>query len=239
MDEEAAFETRAVLGAKRSRVSRLALLVPAVALVATAWAGLSGAPSNQSADGVDASVATQPALVGDQPSSAVADGDTSGDNQPPGEALGLEVHKLDEIDPGAVGDDDVLAIEGWFLATEITDCPPLAAIFRQTASPDASRYVDSWRFCKRSGVLFATQPMFKGGPPANDFDENRSKNSGLPAIDVMVDERVVMPAELELIGGDATPVVVLGRLLEPDDRCHWPMECPRQLVVDHIAWTPE
>ena len=43
MGERAGFETRAVLVPRRGRLARLALLLPVVALVATAWLGVSGA----------------------------------------------------------------------------------------------------------------------------------------------------------------------------------------------------
>jgi len=235
MDEQAAFETRAVLAPKRARLSRLALLVPVLALAATAWAGFSGR-SAEDAAGPDAAAVAGPSTPGSQPSSAVAERPPG--SRPPTEALGLEVRALDELDPPRLDAGEIVAIGGWYFATEITDCPPLAATFRQSPGPEAEGNVDPWRFCQRSGVLFASQPQFDG-LAANTFEENRSKNSGLPAIGVLVDEHVVMPAQLEQIGGDATPVVVLGRFVDPDDRCHWPMDCPRQLVVDHVAWSAE
>jgi hypothetical protein len=235
MDEQAAFETRSVLPPRHSALSRLALLLPALALVATAWLGLSGRSGQDAGASPNAAAVAEPSQAAERSPGVT---EQPGAAQPPARALGLEVHALDELDPGELDRNEVLAISGWYLATEITNCPPLADLLRETAGPAADGYVDSWRFCERSGVLFATQPMFKGGQPANAFEENRSKNSGLPAIDVTVDEHVVMPAQLELIGGDATPVVVFGRFVEPDDRCHWPMDCPYQLVVDQVAWTP-
>ena len=232
MDEQARFETRAVLAPKRTRRSRLALLVPALALVATAWAGLSGRSEQGIARESSAAPTTQAIAAAASPVGA----EPPGAAEPPAQALGLEVHRLDELDPRRLGSADVLAIAGWYLATEITDCPPLADAFRQTAGPDADRKVDAWRFCQRSGVLFASQPSFDG-QPGNDLEENSGGDSQLPAIDVMVDEHVVMPPQLEVLGGDPTAVVVLGRFVDPDERCHWPMDCPRQLVIDHVAWS--
>ena len=232
MDEQATFETRAVLAPKRSRRNRVALLVPALALVATAWAGLSGRSEQGIGPAPSRAVASQGAVA-----AATSGAATRPDVQHPTEALGFEVRPLDEVNPRALDADQLVAVAGWYFMTEISDCPPLSDVFRETAQPGANRRTDPWRFCERSGVLFATQPLFKGGQPASDFDENRIKNSGLPAINVSVDEHVIMPAPLEVIGGDATAVVVLGRFVQPDDRCHWPMECPRQLVVDHIAWS--
>ena len=60
MDEQVAFETRAVLAPRRARLSRLALLVPALALVATAWAGLSGRSEQDSRAGQTAAAASRP-----------------------------------------------------------------------------------------------------------------------------------------------------------------------------------
>ena len=234
MDEQTEFEARAVLSRKRTRWSRFAILVPALALVATAWAGLSGRSERNDAGASQAAAATSDTSPNAPPSLTAA---RPPKQQPPGEVLGLDVRALDEVDPDGFERDEVIALAGWYLATAITDCPPLAAVFRETNGPEAESYVDSWRFCERSGVLFASRPEFSGGQPANDFQENRSKNSGLPAINVSVDERVVMPAQLEVIGGEATAVVVLGRFVEPNDRCHWPLDCPHELVVDHIAWS--
>jgi hypothetical protein len=46
---------------------------------------------------------------------------------------------------------------------------------------------------------------------------------------------VVVPPELEVVGTDATPVVVVGRFVQ-SPACEHPVLCRRELIVDHVAW---
>ena len=48
---------------------------------------------------------------------------------------------------------------------------------------------------------------------------------------------IVAPPELEVLGGEATPVVILGRLDDSGVDCSIPARCGRALVVDHVAWS--
>jgi len=207
MDEQASFQARAVLAPRRARLSRLALLLPVVALVAVAWAGASGARSDpMTADVANATPVPAPSVRPQYPSRVV----------------GLDVQRLDDVQYRRLGRDDVIAVAGWYVATAITDCPPLAAIYREAALPEDRRgEADEWAFCDRSGMLY-TSP---------------SRDAALPAVPVTLVAGVIVPPELEIIGADATEVVVVGRFVESGDGCRVPHGCRRELVVDHVAWT--
>jgi hypothetical protein len=230
--EQASFEPRAVLARRRAGWNRLAILVPALAFAIVAWAGLSGPRSSadQVAKGA-ASTAPAPSPVVAAPSSlapqVLADY--------PAQVVGLEVQRFADIQPWTLGRDTVVALAGWYVATEITDCPPLAAIYRDGALPDVRGDTDSWAFCDRSGVLYGSQPDMEQRLPTNNVEDNGSKGAGLPAVPVALVIGVVVPQELEVIGSDATPVVVVGRFVQ-SPACEHPVLCRRELIVDHVAW---
>jgi hypothetical protein len=214
MDDRATFETRAVLGAKRTRLARLALLVPAAVLVSIAWAGFSGPRSHQVT--AESTAPTAPAvavLATPRP-------------QPPGQVLGLTVHPLDAIQPRALGRDEVIVVAGWYRTTAINDCPPLAAIYRDGELPYLRGDADTLAFCVRSGVLYGTQP-----------GQNDTANAALPSVAVTLATGIVVPPDIEVIGGDSTEVIVLGRFVQSGDECQVPAGCRPRLVVDHVAWT--
>jgi hypothetical protein len=237
MDEEATFETRAVLAPRRARTVRLALLVPVVALVAVAWAGLSGAPSDRTtavipdptsldAEGLPSTGTTPPVTSSVEPP------------QRPAVAIGLDVRPLAEIRPQGLDEGEVVAIAGWYAPTAITDCPPLAAIYRDGALPYLRGDTDPLAFCVRSGVLYASRPEVDQGLPTNSPSVGGGGNSGGPsAVAATFVVGVIAPLELEKVGEDATEVVILGRFVEPDRGCR-AANCPRVLLVDHVAWTP-
>jgi hypothetical protein len=209
MDEQASFEARAVLAPRRARVARLALLLPVIGLVAIAWAGLSGPRSDKATtDITDPTAVAAPSLTVDAPY--------------PAQVIGLDVQRLDDVQPRGLGRDDVIAVAGWYVATAITDCPPLAAIYREGSLPEVRGDADELAFCVRSGVLFASRP-----------------DAGVPSVTVTVVVGVVVPPKLEMIGTDATEVVVVGRFVESGDGCGAPAGCRRELLVDHVAWTPD
>jgi len=210
-EEQATFETRAVLAPRRARLSRLALLVPVVALVAIAWAGVNG-PSSDSTAAV--SPAPTIAAVPSPPLEAAY----------PAEVIGIPVHRLGELQIGGLGRDDVVAIAGWYVPTAITDCPPLAAIYRDGALPYIRGDKDKLAFCVRSGVLYPSRPDISNVAPAG------------VAVTIVVG--VVMPLELELVDEQATQVVVLGRFSKSSDGCRIGVGCSRELLVDHVGWTP-
>ena len=221
MEEQATFEARAVLAPRRSRLARLVLPVAVVALVAIAWAGVSG--------GASAPLPTQVAEATTSAASSVPR------QPPPSEALGLKVRRLDEVDLRTVDPDVVLALSGWYIATAINDCPRLAAIFREGALPEVRPDLDPLAFCERTGVLYAS------GPDTDPFlaysfeDSRASASLSLVATTLVVG--VVVPAELEVIGAGPVEVVVLGRFVESPDRCGPPGGCKRELVIDYLAWS--
>jgi hypothetical protein len=220
MNEPTGFEARAVLAPRRRRLARLALLLPVVALVAIAAAGFSGARSDQATariPGPTAVAAPSRTVAGSTPAIA------------PAQVIGLHVHRLDEVQMRSLGRDDVVAVVGWYVATAITDCPPIAAIYRQGSLPDVRGDADTAAFCVRTGVLYASQ---------RDVQDRWSGSAGLPAVGVTIVVGVIVPPGLEMIGADATEVVVVGRFVESGAGCPVPAGCPRELVVDHVAWTP-
>jgi hypothetical protein len=203
--ERTSFEARAVIEPRRPRLTRLALLLPVVALVAVAWAGVSGAPRDRAtAEIPDATAVAGPSL---QP--AVR----------PAQVIGLDVHQLSDVQPRTLGRDEVIAITGWYVATSITDCPQLAAIYRAGSLPEVRGDADTLAFCVRLGALYATRP-----DPADD----RSENTRLSAVPVTIVVGVVVPPQLEMVGADPTEVVIVGRFVPSGD----------ELLVDHVAWTP-
>jgi hypothetical protein len=233
MDEQARFEARAVLAPKRARSTRLVVLVPAVALIATAWAGLSGAPTDQSAAGVEASGATQPGIAAAQPSAPAAE--RPADPQLPGRVLGLEVTPLGHVEPRQLDRDDVVALSGWYVATAVTSCPPLAEIYWEASLPDV-RAADWREFCNRSGVLFASQPHLTGNQPTGSFEATQSGNAGVSVVTAWLAIGIVAPPELEVVDLDSTAVVVVGRFVESSDACPVVQGCPRELMIDQVAW---
>jgi hypothetical protein len=224
--EEAGFEARAVLAPARRRGNRLVIVLPVVALVGIALAGLSGPhldrPTAELAAGTAAaaSVAVEPSTP-----------------PHPAEALGLAVHQLDQIEPGRVDPDKSVAVTGWYVATAVVNCPPLAAIYRDGALPYLRGDADELAFCERSGVLYAARPDADGRLSTSSHDGTAGK-VGPPAVAASLAVGIIIPAELEVIGAAATEVVVIGHFVETGTRCGLPPGCHSGLVVDHVAWTP-
>jgi hypothetical protein len=146
-------------------------------------------------------------------------------SRPPARALGFDVQRLVDVQQRVIDGGEVIAVSGWYVATAITGCPPLDAIYRAADAPQVGVEWDSWAFCDRSGILFATQP--------NDAVVARQL-----AVPVRVVPGVRMPPELQIIGRDATQVVVIAHFVEPSDGCAARSRCPDKLVVDYVAWTP-
>jgi hypothetical protein len=232
VDENVGFEARAVLGPRRARRSRLALLLPVMALLGVAWAGVSGPRGSQApvASPRSAAVArtTAPRNQTAEESSAAGVARVPQPGRPT-TVIGLEVRRLDEIQPGKLGRDDEVAVSGWYVATAITDCPPLAAIYRPAALPEVRGDADGWAFCQRTGVLYASRP---------DVADSSPPGRGLSVVGATIVIGVVVPPELEVIGARATEVVVVGRLVPTSDACDLAGGCDPQLLVDHVAWTP-
>jgi hypothetical protein len=242
MDEETSFAPRSVLGPRRSGRNGLAILVPALALVATVWAGLSGArPDEDVARVPDGAAVVVPTIQGAPSSSADRAADPLGSQRPgyPAQVVGLNVQRLDDVQPRWLGRDEVVALAGWYVATAITDCPRIVVIRRQGSLPEIRRDIDHLAYCDRSGVLYASRPDLDDRLPRSNFEDNRSKNAGLPAVGVELVVGVVMPPELEIVGTTATPVVFVGRFVASGEGCLPQAGCPRRLVVDHVAWAKD
>ena len=219
MTEQTSFEARAVIAPSHRRLSRLALLLPAVALVVTVWAGSSGPRSNQSI----AELLDQPTAAPSGPVARVTPAVV------PTQVIGLPVQRLDQVPTQTLGRNDDVAVAGWYVATTISGCPPLAALYRAGSPLKVGGDIDAWRFCDRSGVLYASQP---------DVRDSSSRGAALLGFGVTIIADVIVPPELEILGADATQVVVIGRFVESGAGCGVVAVCPRELVVDHVAWTP-
>jgi hypothetical protein len=224
MDEHADFEARAVLAPRRARGARLALLVPVLAFVAIAFAGLNGPRSDSTA--VASPDASAAAVVRASPAVEVADVAVTAY---PTEAIGLAVQRLGEVQVGRLSFDSVVAIAGWYVPTAVTDCPPIAAIYRDGALPYVRGDTDKLAFCVRSGILYPS-------PPKRAI--NGSSDAVPAGVATTVVVGVLMPLDLETVGKDATQVVVIGRFGKISDGCLSGVGCSREFLIDHVAWTP-
>ena len=233
MDEETSFAPRSVLGPRRAGRTGLAVVVPALALAATVWAGLSGARSDDGVATVPDAVAAASDTI-----EAVASPPASPGGRPgyPERVVGLEVQRLHDVRPRQLGRDEVVALAGWYVATGISDCPRVVVIRRQGSLPEVRRDFDHLAFCDRSGVLYASRPDLDERLPRSYFEDNRSKNAGLPVVGVTLVVGVVVPRELEMVGTTATPVVLVGRFVASGEGCLTEATCAHRLVVDHVAW---
>jgi hypothetical protein len=228
MDEQTTFEPKAVLAPRRTRWNRLTIVVPVLALAAIASAGLSAR------SGPDGSSATDAAPIAAQSSGAAPPAATPPLNpRYPEQVLGIHVERLVDVEARPIARDTVVAIAGWYVATSIDDCPPLAAIYRLGSLPEI-RGGDPLAYCHRHGVFYASRPGVEERLPTNNLEDNRLKDAGLPAVAATLVIGVLVPPELEIIGAEATPVVVLAHFT-PTGGCRGP-RCVRELVIDHLAW---
>ena len=218
MDEQATFETRAVLTPRRPRLARLVLALPVLALAAVAWTGLSSRHDDRSvavAPDAIASIEPLPSATAPAPEPAF-----------PSEVIGLGVRPLDDVLQLSLTGDDVVAVAGWYVPTAITDCPrteiaqPLGLIRSTDHQPDPRS------FCDRSGALFDSRPP----------DGDGSIAPALPVIATRLVHGVEVPPQLEDVGAAARQVVFLGRLVPGVPGCERVDGCSRELVVDHVAW---
>jgi hypothetical protein len=234
MDEEAGFEARAVLAPARRRWNQGLIVLPMVAVVAIAIAGLAGPHRTSTAE---LPVATAIATASPGASAvSVAIGPSAPPAHPP-VALGLPVHPLDQLVPAHLGEDEVVAVAGWYIPTGVGNCPPLAAIYRDGALPYLRGDADTLAFCERSGVLYAAPPDVDGRLSTSSHETDGSR-VGPPAVTAQLAVGIIVPLRLEAADSGATEVVVIGRFVETGSRCGLPPGCHRGLVVDHVAWTP-
>jgi hypothetical protein len=237
MEEQATFERRAVLAPRRARRDRLALLLPLLAVAVVAWAGSSGPSTPTTAEHPQPTVVVVPSRAAAVAASS-APGASEGAPAPrPDTVLGIKVRKLADVEPSSFDRDEVLALTGWYLPTAVTDCPQLAAIYRDGQLPYVRGDRDKLAFCDRAGVLYASEPDLADRLPTNNLEDNRSKSAGLPAVAVSVVVGVIMPLALERPGADPSEVVVLGHFVDPGGGCQAPAGCRRDLVVDYLGWS--
>ena len=217
-------------------------MVPALALVGIVWAGVSGARPDEGVAIVPATAAVAAPGVDiaapgvDVAAPTLATAVRPPDLRFPAQVLGLEVHRLDEIRLQRLGRDTPIAVAGWYLTTGIDDCPPLAAMYRQAALPEIRSGVSEWAFCRRSGLLYASRPDLEERVPGDTLEDDRSVNGGLEAVFVTLVIGVIAPRQLEVIGGDSTQVVFVGRFVASGEGCEVAVRCAHELVVDHLAW---
>jgi len=227
VSENAGFEARGILVPRRARASRLAVLLPVVALLALAWAGASGRRVDvASAPTPVAAAVVASSDVPEQSASPLAAQAPTADVPPM--VVGLHVQRLNEVRPRLLSRDDSVALVGWYATTAITDCPPLAAIYRDGARPGADGDVDSWAFCQRKGVFYAA-------PPSLAFTPSASGTIALVRATIAI--TVVVPRELEVIGAEPIEVVLVGRFVQKNDECGAATGCAPTFIVDHVAWT--
>ena len=146
----------------------------------------------------------------------------------PAQVFGLEVWRLDDVQPGAFDRDDILVLTGWYVPTAINDCPRLAAIYRDGALPDVRGDTNVLAFCVHSGWLYATHPDLR----ENRFTEGRA----VPATFVI---GVQAPIDIETIGAAPREVVFIGRFVEGVPGCSATEGCRPELLIDHVAWTAD
>ncbi|HJP87785.1 MAG TPA: hypothetical protein VJ850_01975 [Candidatus Limnocylindrales bacterium] len=218
MDEHATFETQAVLAPRRRRNDALAALVAGVAVALLVGAGVLG--------GLDSKVAPPPAAseaAAGAPSAAdVATPSPTAEPQPayPADVFGLQVWSAAYVSRyGMAYFGGSIAVAGWYAAQPGTGCPTPRIGEDPALAQEFGVAADSNTFCRRAGALF-TAPM---------FDEN------VTPIDVTLRPGVAAPYQLK-DGGVVTPVVFIGKLAMSGPECHAPDTCPRQLVVDQVAW---
>jgi len=227
MHEPSAFEIRPVLAPRRARRNRLAVLLPLIALAGIAVVGLTGTRSNPTT--ADLPAATQ--LESTSPSSP-----TASEAPYPTQALGLTVHRLDDVQLARLNRGDVVAIEGWYLPLATTNCPA-GVPSQQSPPPRILPGFDPWAYCERSGVLYAVSPGPDGqlvAPSATDHE-----GTGPEAVSASLLHGVRLPASLEAVHPRAMEVVVLGHFVETSSACMLLGACPSELVVDYLAWAPD
>jgi hypothetical protein len=229
VNEQAGFEARSVLAPRRGGWSGLAVLVPVLALVAVIWAGISDRPPQGPTTTAAVAVIPSSSAGAASPAAAIP----TGDPVYPAEVLGLQVEPLREVQDRAIAKDRVVAIAGWYVPTKVTDCPPLAAIYRQGSLPEI-RGGDPLAYCKRHGVLYAARPDLPNRLSHNSPDDDPNATATTPGVATSLIVGVVVPPELETIGADATPVVVVAHFT-PKSGCRGP-GCAQELLIDYLGW---
>jgi len=211
MDEHASFEPQAVLARRRAGWNRLAVLVPAIALIGAVWIGTSGQSDSPAASGDKAVAdASQSELATEQAPQLAPDY--------PSTVLGLEVRTLADLDQPGVDGGPVIAVAGWYVAWPSLGCPTSYPVVRPGLVAELGVNADIRTFCDRSGVLIATP------------------NPGAaPALPVVLTPGVVVPPEVAAPDAAPAEVILVGRIHEPGKRT-FQATTTRQLVVNRVAW---
>ena len=229
MDEQAAFETQAVLAPKRRRGNTIGILVAALAVTATVGAGLLGTllprDRNLSADPTDdgpqaVAIATDDAV----PASPGPEESLSNFHPPtlpryPGYVLGLQVWTAAYVSKyGLSYFGGSIAVSGWYAAQPEPGCPTPRIDEIPVLAQEFGVGADADTFCDRTGNLY-TAPM---------YGENATP------IAVELRPGVAAPYSLNDVAV-VTPVVFVGRLAM-EFPCHAPNACQAHMIVDHVAW---
>ena len=227
MDERASFEPTRVLDPRRAGWNRLALALPALALVVTAWIGLTDAGSDHEVASVP-TPSNAPAVDARQPPAE----DTPGH---PSTILGIEVRSLANLDPAGIDKRRVVAVAGWYIAWPSLGCPTSTGAvpgFVAELGVDADRRT----FCDRSGLLVATPNPAGSSMNVGGANDHPFGSGAPPPLPVSVTPGVVVPPELSGTSTASGPaqVILIGRLVEssqPTDQAR----SGRQLLVDRVA----
>ncbi len=234
MEEQASFEPRAVLAPRRAGSNRVAVIVPALALAATAWAGLSGprAASDVANLQREPSVAAPPTATAPAPTVAPAPGGA----RYPTAVLGLDVRTLLDLDPVARAD-AVVAVAGWYMPSSKSNCPPTTDVAPRAYVAELGVVADRETFCARFGQLFPAAPLAYGGPSDQTIWQAVRRTNGLTTIAVAMTPGVVVPEAISVGGAFvAAPVVLVGRIVDPGSMCAAHVGCPPELAVDRVVW---
>jgi len=175
MDEQASFEPQAVLGRRKAGWNRLAVLVPALALIGAVWLGTSGpqsdSPTPSAGDKAVAQASAAPATVL-PPQAPVAY---------PSTVLGIEVRTLADLQQAEIADQPVIAVTGWYVALPSLGCPTSYPVVRPELVAKLGIDADVHTFCERTGVLVAT-PNPAGAMNAGGANDHPYGSGAYPAL---------------------------------------------------------
>jgi len=229
VDEQASFEPRAVLERRRAGRSRLAVIVPAVALIGAVWLGTSGPQSDSPIpSGGDKAVAREsprqaPVEQAPQPLPAAY----------PATVLGIEVRTLANLDDPGVANRPVIAVAGWYVPWPSLGCPNSSGVDRPDLVAELGVDADIRTFCDRSGVLVAT-PHPAGSMNVGGANDHPYGSGAAPALPVVLTPGVVLPAEV-VPGAAPLEVVLVGRIEQPGQQT-FQATTARQMLVDRVVW---
>ncbi len=232
VDEGASFEPRSVLARRRAGWTRLAIVVPVVALIGAVWIGTSGPRPGSSIDAQNNRASAQAGVA------AVSEGPppvARHEAAYPSRVLGIEVRTLADVHPPTGHGDAVVAVAGWYVAWPSLGCPTRPGIDNPGLVAELGVDADIRTFCDRSGVLFST-PNPAGSTNVGGANDHPYGTGAAPALPVVLTPGVVVPPPIA--APDATPVqvIVVGRVVQPRGQTSQATTA-LQLVVDRVAWT--